>query len=352
MAGRTSPLSSIVLLLGPALLLGACDPAPSSAAKPLATRGPVESVMSTEPISPLPDPPALDPARVELGRRLFHDRRLSRGGDLACSTCHDLALGGTDRLPRSVRENGSDAPVNTPTVLNASLHFRWFWDGRAGSLEEQLAHATQDEMGLDLATIAERIRAVPAYDDEIERLYRGVSAEAIQDALVTFERSLVTPGSRFDRYLEGDESALLAAEREGYLLFKSRGCAACHQGPAVGANMYQRLGVFGDYFADRGHVTEADYGRYNVTGREEDRYVFKVPSLRNVALTPPYFHDASAETLEDAIRVMARYQLGRVLPDDEVAKIRAFLETLTGELDGVTFVPAEAPPPPTEPGAG
>lgn len=258
---------------------------------------------------------------------------------MACATCHDLARGGTDRLPRSIRASGEPAPVNTPTVLNASLHFRWFWDGEASSLEEQLALATRNEMGTDLEAIADRLRGVPEYADELERLYGGVTPAAIQDALVTFERSLVTPGSPFDRYLAGDDSALTATEAEGYRLFKSRGCTACHQGAAVGGNMYQQLGLFGDYFADRGRVTEADFGRYNVTGREEDRYVFKVPSLRNVALTPPYLHDGTAETLEEAIRVMARYQLGRELPRNEVAKIVAFLETLTGRLDGVTFVP-------------
>lgn len=270
---------------------------------------------------------------------------------MACATCHDLARGGTDRLARSLREGGGETPVNTPTVLNASLHFRWFWDGEAGSLEEQLALSAEGEMGTDLEAIADRLRGVPEYADELERLYGGVTPAAIQDALVTFERSLVTPGSRFDRYLHGDDSALSATEIEGYRLFKSRGCAACHQGAAVGGNMYQRLGVFGDYFADRGDVVEADLGRYNLTGRDEDRYVFKVPSLRNVAQTPPYFHDGTAQTLDEAIRVMARYQLGRTLPGDEVAKIAAFLGSLTGELDGVTFVPPPTPEPEPEPPA-
>jgi cytochrome c peroxidase len=151
---------------------------------------------------------------------------------------------------------------------------------------------------------------------------------------VEFERSLITPNSRFDRYLLGDESAITAEEKAGYALFKSYGCVACHQGRNVGGNMFQIFGVMDDYFANRGHITDADYGRFNVTGREEDRFHFRVPSLRNVALTAPYFHDGTAESLDQAVMVMARYQLGVTMPAEDVGLIVKFLGTLTGEYKG------------------
>ena len=158
-------------------------------------------------------------------------------------------------------------------------------------------------------------------------------ATPVRDALATFERSSSTPNSRFDRYSRHDSGVLTAREQEGYKLFKSFGCASCHQGVSVGGNMYQKLGVMAPYFTDRGHITKADWGRFNVTGDERDMYMFKVPSLRNVELTAPYFHDGSAATLEDAVRMMAEY-LGRHLTDQEVELIVEFLKTLTGELDG------------------
>lgn len=291
----------------------------------------VDSMVLSEPVRPLPPVPDLDPGRIALGRRLFHDPRLSEGGGISCATCHELAAGGADGRRYSLRASGAPAPVNTPTVLNAALHFRWSWNGRAGSLEEQVEIAGHEELGLDPAEMTSRIAGDATYRAAFEETYgRPADPEAVIDALVTFQRSLLTP-SRFDRYLTGDDAALTAAEREGYALFKNLGCAACHQGVGVGGNMFQRFGVLGDYFADRGNPTDADLGRFAVTGREEDRHVFKVPSLRNVALTAPYFHDGSVATLDEAIRVMARYQLGRDLADEEVAGIAGFLGSLTGE---------------------
>lgn len=325
------PLVPSILPVLPALLVlalacGEDDPTLFSA-QPVATG----SVSSSEPVHPLPPMPELDPGRVALGRRLFHDPRLSGSGATSCATCHQLGSGGDDGRRYSLRASGAPAPVNTPTVLNAALHFRWSWNGRAGSLEEQVALAGHEELGLEPAEMAARIAQDAAYRAAFQETYgRPIDPEAMVDALVVFQRSLLTP-SRFDRYLAGDERALTDAEREGYALFKNLGCAACHQGVGVGGNMFQRFGVLGDYFADRGDPTDADLGRFAVTGREEDRHVFKVPSLRNVALTAPYFHDGSTATLDEAIRVMARYQLGRDLADDEVAGLAAFLATLTGE---------------------
>lgn len=324
-SSKRLPALLVVLGLGGLIACGEPEPAMFSA-QPSA----VDAAALGEPLLPLPRAPDLDPDRVALGRRLFHDPLLSRDGKVSCASCHDLVRGGGDGRRFSVRSGGALAPVNTPTVLNASLSFRWSWNGRAASLEEQVELAGHEELDLTVEEMAQRIAADSFYRERFERLYDAAGPEQVLDALVAFQRTLLTP-SRFDRFLRGDRSALSAAEREGYALFKSLGCAACHQGAGVGGNMFQRFGVLGDYFGDRGDVTEADLGRYAVTGREEDRHVFKVPSLRNVALTPPYFHDGATETLDDAIRIMARYQLGRDLEDREVARIAEFLGSLSAE---------------------
>ena len=162
----------------------------------------------------------------------------------------------------------------------------------------------------------------------------GIKSETIKEAIATFERSLITPNSRFDRFLRGDRGSLTDEEKDGYGLFKSYGCASCHQGMNAGGNIFQKFGVMGNYFADRGKETKADLGRFNATGDQADRHVFKVPSLRNIALTAPYFHDGSASSLEEAVEVMSKYQLGRRLPPEDVARIVAFLKTLSGEYKG------------------
>jgi cytochrome c peroxidase len=177
-----------------------------------------------------------------------------------------------------------------------------------------------------------RLGQDPSYVVAFREIYpEGISAEAVRVSIATYERSLMTPNCRFDRYLRGDALAMTDPEKRGYELFKERGCVRCHQGVNVGGNMFSKFGVLGDYFKDRGDITKADFGRWNVTGKEDDRFVFKVPSLRNLTLTAPYFHDGSASTLEDAVSVMARYQLGNDLPKEEVRLIVAFLKTLTPE---------------------
>jgi cytochrome c peroxidase len=189
-------------------------------------------------------------------------------------------------------------------------------------------------MGGDWQTIEQALRADPALAQRFERLYEdGVTAVNAIDALAGYVRALVTWDSAFDRYLRGDVDAIAADAKDGFALFTRFGCISCHQGRNLGGNLYQRFGVMGDYFAARGVVTRSDYGRYNVTGREEDRYRFKVPSLRNVAGTAPYFHDGSTATLEEAVRVMVEYQLGRLATNDQIAQLVAFLETLSGDVD-------------------
>ena len=288
-----------------------------------------------EPLHPLPKV-NLDPAKVALGQRLFHDPRLSRDDSLSCASCHNLNQGGDDQQRVSTGVGGAQGPINAPTVFNSGFNFSQFWDGRAASLEDQIDGPVQApiEMGSKWSDVVAKLRQDPSYQSAFTTLYPGdgIQRHTIKDAIATFERSLVTP-SRFDQYLLGNAEAISADEKKGYSLFKSYGCIACHQGANIGGNMYQYFGVMGNYFQDRGNITEADYGRYNVTGKEKDRFKFRVPSLRNVALTAPYFHDGSAQTLHEAVAVMAKYQLGRNLPAQDLNLIVKFLESLTGKLD-------------------
>ncbi len=290
-----------------------------------------------EPIQPISFYIDLNEKTVVLGEKLFHDPRLSANNRIACATCHNLQTGGVDRLPRSIGINGLEGRINAPTVFNSGLNFRQDWDGRAASLEDQIDGPTHNEheMGSSWDQIIGKLKRDSEYVTLFDQLYPdGVTSDNIKNAIATFERSLYTPNSRFDKFLRGNNDILTADEKEGYHLFKTYGCTTCHQGVNVGGNTYQKLGLIKDYFADRGNVTEVDLGRFNVTGEEKDRHVFKVPSLRNVALTPPYFHDSSAETLEEAITVMGKYQLGHHLTPDEIAKMASFLHTLTGEYKG------------------
>lgn len=289
-----------------------------------------------EAIAPLPGAPELPAAKVALGERLFHDPRLSRDDSIACASCHNLATAGVDRRKISVGVGGALGSINAPTVFNSGYSFAQFWDGRAATLEEQVAGPIHNpvEMASNWAQVLAKLGADEAYRATFAALYPdGLTAANVADAIATFERTLVTPDARFDRYLRGDTGALTPLEENGWRRFRDLGCTSCHQGILLGGNMYQKFGVLGDYFGRR-PTTAADLGRYNVTGREEDRHVFKVPSLRNVALTAPYFHDASATTLEDAVITMARYQLGRALDQADVEALVAFLHTLTGNYQG------------------
>jgi cytochrome c peroxidase len=290
-----------------------------------------------EPIKPIPLTLKQDPARVEIGRQLFYDARLSANGKVSCASCHDLQAGGVDGRDHSVGFSGKITGVNAPTVLNAALNFKQFWNGRANSLEDQIDAVIQNpvEMGSKWDDVVTNVGKDPKYKDAFAKAYEdGVSKANIQNAIATFERALITPNSRFDKYLRGDPDAITDVEKTGYAKFKQYGCVACHQGVNIGGNMFQTFGVMGDYFQKRGNPTEADLGRYLVTKEETDKRVFKVPSLRNVALTAPYFHDGTAKTLDAAVDVMFKYQLGRVAPKEDKEAIIKFLITLTGELEG------------------
>jgi cytochrome c peroxidase len=297
-----------------------------------------------EPIKPIVADTKLDAKKVALGDKLFHDKRLSKDNSLSCASCHNLSRGGVDSLPTSIGIGGAKGPINAPTVFNSSLNFRQFWDGRAASLEEQAAGPVHNpkEMGSNWTEVLAKLAQDGALADQFKQSYPdGMQAKNIQDAIAVFERSLTTPNSRFDRHLKGEKSALSTDELRGYQLFKTYGCVACHQGVNAGGNMFQTFGVMGDYFAKRGGVTAADLGRFNVTKDEADKHMFKVPSLRNVALTAPYFHDGSAKTLPDAVDVMFKYQLGRPASAQDKELIVKFLHTLTGEYKGKPLNGAE-----------
>jgi cytochrome c peroxidase len=249
-------------------------------------------------------------------------------------SCHSLDHGGAEAKRTSTGIRGQVGPINAPTVLNAGLNFRQFWDGRAADLAEQAAGpvANPIEMGATWEQVVANLSGDESYRTTFAALYPdGITQANVTNAIAEYERYLVTP-SPFDRYLRGEHDAIPELARKGYETFKSIGCTSCHTGRNVGGTMYQKMGLVRDYFADRGNPTDADLGRFNVTHAEADRHFFKVPSLRNVALTAPYLHDGSRQTLEEVVQVMGRYQLGRELTDAQVREIVAFLSTLTGEL--------------------
>ena len=296
------------------------------------------SALLDEPIKPIPTKLELNHNKVQLGKKLFHDPQLSKDGTISCATCHDLDRGGVDRLPVSLGVGKNKVPVNSPTVFNSGFQFKQFWNGRVNTLEEQVDGpiSTPGEMGgLSWDDVVTRLKQSDKYKSEFKKIYPdGITPDNIRNAIAVFERSLYTPNASFDRYLRGDKDAITAKEKQGYELFKAYGCVTCHQGMLLGGNMFQTFGVMGDYFGDRGKIIKDDFGRYNVTGNERDRHVFKVPTLRNIVLTSPYFHDGSAKNLSQAIKVMGKYQLGVDIPQEDVDLIIEFLKTLTGEYQG------------------
>lgn len=238
-----------------------------------------------QPLLPLPAPPVLSPERVALGERLFTDRRLSSDFSIACVSCHRFDLGGADGQRVSFGVHGRAGVINAPTVFNSGLNFVQFWDGRAASLTAQVAGPIHNplEMDADWARVLERLAADETMRRDFAQIYPdGITAANVADAIATFERSLLTVDAPFDRFLRGETTALSAQEVRGYQKFREYGCISCHQGALIGGNMFQKFGVLGDYFAHR-ETSQADLGRYNVTGRDEDRHVFKVPSLHNAA---------------------------------------------------------------------
>ncbi len=291
-----------------------------------------------EPIQPLPLKVAVDDKKIALGQKLFHDTSLSGDNTLSCASCHDLTKGGTDQAKVATGIKGQQGPINSPTVFNAMYNVAQFWDGRAKDLQAQAAGpvANPGEMGEQWDNVIAKLKQIPEYQNAFQKIYeqQGLTKETVTDAIAGFEQSLVTPDSRFDKYLRGDNGILTADEKSGYELFKLN-CASCHNGPAVGGLSFEKMGVKQDYFKLRGgQLTEPDNGRFNVTKEEKDRHFFKVPVLRNVEITYPYFHDGSVNNLNDAVRIMGQVQRNKNFNDTEINNIVSFLKTLTGTYSG------------------
>ena len=307
-----------------------------------------DSVYANEPVRPI-GTFTTDAEKVALGKDLFHDGRLSADNSISCSSCHGLDTGGVDNEQFSAGVGGQLGGVNAPTVYNAVYNFVQFWDGRAATLEDQAAGPPLNPVEMACESFDEIVAKLAADKEMVKRfkaIYpdKGITQETITDAIAEFERTLTTPNSAFDKYLKGDASAISAEAKNGYDLFCQNGCAACHCGANLGGLSYEYMGLYADYFADRGtELTIEDNGRFKETANERDRHRFKTPGLRNVALTWPYYHDGTRLTLEDAVRDMAKYELGKSFSDSEVSDVVAFLNTLTGEFEGKLLTNTNVP---------
>jgi cytochrome c peroxidase len=336
---RQLPRALVALLVLVVLLYGVMRGVQQSARRAPVPPGPsvAENVAAVAVIVPLPRTVAADPARAALGARLFADPQLSRDATRSCASCHPLERGGVDGQRRAHASDGKALLRNTPSIFNLAFDLFYNWDGSTESLPVHDARVLHSPalMNMDDELLLSRLGRDPAYPLAFANAYRdGLTLANVVDALTVYERTLVTPDSRFDRYLRGERGVLSAEEQRGFQLFSSLGCIACHQGQNIGGNLLQRFGVFEDTATQRAAGEPIDYGRYAVTGEEADREVFRVPSLRNVAVTAPYFHDGRAPTLPMAVATMARVQLGRPVPEQDIQAIVAFLKTLTGRYQG------------------
>ncbi len=280
-------------------------------------------------------------AKVELGKMLFFDPRLSASHAISCASCHNIGLGGADAEPTSIGHHWQRGGRNAPTVLNSVFNKAQFWDGRAKDLEQQAGGpiANPVEMASPEAHVVEQLKGIQGYGHVFAKAFPSekdpITLANVQKAIAVFEATLITPNAPFDRYLRGDEKALSPAQKQGLALFMDKGCSNCHNGVNLGGGMYAPFGVVEKPGADL--LPATDTGRFMVTKTPSDEYVFKVPSLRNITLTAPYFHTGQAWDLRQAIAVMGTSQLGATLTGDEVDKIAAFLESLTGEQPKVTY---------------
>jgi cytochrome c peroxidase len=312
------------------------SPAPGAAAEKApdaaALRERAKAVLGVLPDEATSAANPVTPEKIALGRMLYYDTRFSKNQDLSCQSCHDLATNGADAGPTSVGHRGQRGERNAPTVFNAAFHVAQFWDGRAADVEEQAQGPELNpvEMAMPSAdAVVVVLRSIPGYLPLFQAAFPGeadpIGYVNMARAIGAFERRLVTP-SRFDAFLEGQDSALTAQEQQGLATFLDVGCTSCHNGATVGGRLFQKLGLVKPY-------PTADPGRAKVTGEATDQGVFKVPSLRNAAKTAPYFHDGSLATLEEVVPIMARHQLGRELEPEQVTAIVAFLGSLSGAPD-------------------
>ena len=291
-----------------------------------------------EPILPIPLHVEVDIKKAELGEMLFFDTRLSSNNQISCASCHQLDAGGDDNVAMGISIVADQHIINTPSIFNALYNFRQNWDGSVNTLEEQVDsvlknHHAFDNNWADVTTILSE--DIDLTNDFYETYPDGITEDNIINAIVEFEKTLTTPNARFDQYLRDEDAGLTEEEIKGYRVFKELGCISCHQGVNIGGNLYQKFGVFYNYIAERGDIKKPDYGRMNTTNRQMDAFVFKVPSLRNISVTAPYLHDGSAGTIEEAISIMGKTQLGRSLSTEEIRLIKSFLYTLTGEYKNI-----------------
>ena len=285
-------------------------------------------VLSAAELVPLPTDIKVDYTKVKLGKKLFLDPILSKDKTLSCMSCHNLKHNGADIVAHTKGIDGQIGYFNVPTVYNAVYNFRQFWDGRAKDLKDQALQPITNavEMGNTIEKALKDLKSNKQYVRDFNHIYKdGITEENLADALSEFEKALITPNSPFDRYLRGDENALSANAIKGYRLFKEKGCVSCHNGINIGGNLFNKFGIYGD-------TQSKELGRYEITHKEEDKYVFKVPSLRNIALTAPYMHDGRATSLKEAVNLMVKYQLGRRIYGEDLRNIVSFLQSLTGEL--------------------
>ena len=289
-----------------------------------------------EPIQPIQPVGQINLGLAELGKKLYFDPRLSKSGFISCNSCHNLSMGGTDNLKTSIGDHWKEGPINAPTVLNSNMNVAQFWDGRAKDLQAQAGGpiANPGEMASSHTLAVQVLSSMPAYVTEFKQVFDSdrITIDRVTAAIAEFEKTLVTPNSRFDQWLLGNPNALTADELGGYKLFKESGCVACHNGPAVGGNAFRKMGLVEPY-----KTSNPAQGRIAVTGKDADRFNFKVPSLRNIELTYPYFHDGAATSLRDAVDTMGRIQLGKRFTEAENAQIVAFLKSLTGEQPRISL---------------
>ena len=284
-------------------------------------------LFSKELITPIPLIINVDIPKANLGKKLFNDTRLSKNNTISCASCHILEEGGDDNLVVSIGIDGQKGSRNAPTVLNARFNANQFWDGRAKDLQEQAEGPIHNpiEMGSDFKEVISKLEKDKSYVKEFNQLYSdGITGKNITNAITEFENTLITPNSKFDKFLRGDKNALSTDEQEGYKHFKEYGCISCHNGVNIGGNLMQKLGVIENF-------KTKDFGKYNETKNIDDKFYFKVPTLRNIEQTSPYFHDGLTPTLKDAVNKMAFYQVGYTLTKEETNKIILFLQTLNGD---------------------
>ncbi len=287
------------------------------------------NILAKELIFPIDKEIIYNKEKAKLGKKLFHENKLSKDNTISCASCHIIADGGDDNRQFAVGVGNKTGNMNSPTVLNSKYNLAQFWDGRAKDLKEQASGPIHNpiEMATNIEDVVKKLKKDKEYPALFQAIYKdGITKNNVIDAIVEFENALITPNSRFDKFLLGEKDILTQEEKDGFKLFKDIGCISCHNGVNIGGNLYQKMGIIKRYKSKVHNL-----GRYEVTKDEEDKYFYKVPTLRNIELTAPYLHDGSRVSLKEAVKIMAEYQVGIILEESEVEKLVKFLKTLSGE---------------------